>query len=428
MTSVLALLGGMATCLASPIIPKFGRPTLSRTFLPVLLFAVVVAATPSIPAEAETATVTMAYLGRKPAAPSSADALTRLDEPPADLGIAGAMQGVADDNTTGRFLGQTFEVKDARVAPDGDPKAAFRQLVTDGLRLILADLPATDLLAVADLPEARNVTLFNVRSGDDGLRAANCRANILHTAPSRAMLADALIEYFVLKKWPNVFLVTGPTEGDRAYAAAIKKSITKFRAHLVTEKAWTYAPGAKRSDTGHYSEASQAAEFTQGVDYDMLVVADEDDEFGDYLSYATTLPRPVAGTHGLIPSSWSQPHQEWGATQLQNRFLNSAHRPMTSLDYQAWLAVRAVGEAASRSNSTDPAQIIQYMQGDQFELPGYKGEPLSFRSWDGQMRQAILLSDSHALVSVSPQPGFLHPTTGLDTLGVDRPESQCHAR
>jgi hypothetical protein len=27
---------------------------------------------------------------------------------------------------------------------------------------------------------------------------------------------------------------------------------------------------------------------------------------------------------------------------------------------------------------------------------------------------------------VSPQDGFLHPVTTLDTLGYDRPETKCH--
>jgi ABC transporter substrate binding protein (PQQ-dependent alcohol dehydrogenase system) len=383
------------------------------------------AAAPTTVGVASPMTVHIGYLGQSRPAPASS---ANLDPLPTDEGYDGAVQAIADDNTTGQFVGQRFEIKDARVPADGDVRAAFETLIGEGQRLILADLPAASLLALADLPEAKDVTLFNVGSEDDDLRGTNCRANVLHTAPSRAMLADALVQYLILKKWQDVFLVVGPTDADHAYAAAIKRSITKFRAHLVAEKAWTFAPGAKRADSGHYAVAAQVAEFTQGVSYDILVVADEDDEFGDYLSYATVLPRPVAGTQGLVPSAWSRPHQEWGATQLQNRFLQRFSRPMTNRDYGAWLAVRAIGEAATRSGSTAPRQIDGYMRSDPFELPGYKGEALSFRSWDGQMRQAILLSDSHVLVSVSPQAGFLHPSSGLDTLGMDRPESQCHVR
>jgi ABC transporter substrate binding protein (PQQ-dependent alcohol dehydrogenase system) len=349
-----------------------------------------------------------------------------LDAPPADEGIAGARLGIDDDNTTGRFTGQQFALDEEQVPEGGDVAAGFRHLIGGGLRLVVTDLPKAALLAVADLPEAKDVTLFNAAASDDDLRAENCRANLLHTLPSRAMLADALIEYLLAKQWPRIFLVTGPSEADRAEAAALKHAITKFQARLVVEKPWTYQPGARRSDTGHYSIAAEVARFTQGVSYDVLVVADEGDEFGDYLSYATYDPRPVAGTHGLIAAAWARPHQEWGATQLQNRFLALAKRWMTSRDYAAWLGVRAIGEAATRAQSTDTAKLMAYMRGDKFELAGYKGLPLSFRPWDGQMRQAILLFDSRALVSVSPQPQFLHQFSTLDTLGIDRPESKCH--
>jgi hypothetical protein len=41
------------------------------------------------------------------------------------------------------------------------------------------------------------------------------------------------------------------------------------------------------------------------------------------------------------------------------------------------------------------------------------------------MRQPILIAGPRMLVSVSPQPGFLHRGSELDTLGVDREESRC---
>jgi ABC transporter substrate binding protein (PQQ-dependent alcohol dehydrogenase system) len=66
------------------------------------------------------------------------------------------------------------------------------------------------------------------------------------------------------------------------------------------------------------------------------------------------------------------------------------------------------------------------MRGKDFDLAGFKGAKLTFRDWDGQLRQPVLLADDRSLVSVSPQPGFLHPDTELDTLGIDRPETKCH--
>jgi hypothetical protein len=41
------------------------------------------------------------------------------------------------------------------------------------------------------------------------------------------------------------------------------------------------------------------------------------------------------------------------------------------------------------------------------------------------MRQPILLAEARTLVSVSPQEGFLHEVSTLDTMGYDRPDTTC---
>jgi ABC transporter substrate binding protein (PQQ-dependent alcohol dehydrogenase system) len=351
--------------------------------------------------------------------------LTYLDQPPEDEGIQGARLGVADNNTTGHFTGQSFELTERVVAEDGDIAAAFRDLTERNIHLVVTDLAAPELLSLASLPEAGPATIFDTGAPDDRLRGADCRANLLHLLPSRAMLADALVQYLVTKRWSNLLLVVGRGQGDQELAADFRHAAQKFQAHIVEEKPWTFVPGARRTDTGHFAIQAEVARFTQGIRYDVLAVADEEDEFGDQLSYRTFDPRPVAGTQGLVPSAWARPHEQWGATQLQERFLRQAKRWMTDRDYAAWMAVRAIGEAATRAKSADPVAVSAYLRGDRFELAAYKGARLSFRSWDGQLRQPILLADARSLVSVSPQPGFLHQFSELDTLGIDKPETKC---
>jgi ABC transporter substrate binding protein (PQQ-dependent alcohol dehydrogenase system) len=351
--------------------------------------------------------------------------LSYLDQPPDDEGIQGARLGIDDNNTTGRFTGQSFALTEAIVREEDDLAAGFRQLAAKGVHLVVTDLAASQLLSVAGMPEGQGVTFFNTGSADDRLRGEDCRANILHLLPSRAMLADALVQYLVAKRWQDLLLVVGHGEGDREFAADIRHAALKFQARIVQEKPWTFVPGARRTDTGHFAIQAEVARFTQGISYDVLVVADEGDEFGDDLSYRTFDPRPVVGTQGMVPIAWARPHEQWGATQLQERFLHQAKRWMTDRDYAAWMAVRAIGEAATRSKSVDPGAIASFIRGDRFELAAYKGARLSFRSWDGQLRQPILLADARSLVSVSPQPGFLHQFSELDTLGIDKPETKC---
>lgn len=354
---------------------------------------------------------------------------TFLDPPPENEGIAGARLGMEENATTGRFTGQRFMLEERLVR---DPEAvieAFRDLAALGIRLVLAELPAELLLRAADLPEAATATLLNVAAPDDSLRNEECRANTLHLPPSRAMLADALVQYLVVKRWRNLFLAVGPGEGDRLYAEAIRRAARKFGARIVADRPWTHQPGAQRTDTGHLSIAAEAARFTQGASsHDVIVVADEAGWWGDSLAYRTTEPRPVAGTQGLTPTIWARPHEQWGATQLQRRFHSRAGRWMTPRDHAAWLAARAIGEGATRTRSTDPATVAAYLRDPRFELAGFKGTRLTFRDWDGQLRQPVLLAEPRALVSVSPQPGFQHQFSELDTLGTDRPETRCRAR
>jgi ABC transporter substrate binding protein (PQQ-dependent alcohol dehydrogenase system) len=324
-----------------------------------------------------------------------------------------------DNETTGRITRQVFKLVEESVAPGEDPLPAFERLVADGSSVLVLDLPGDALVRVADAAKGRDLLLFNAGAPDDRLRGADCRDNLLHVAPSRAMLTDALAQYLVWKRWRRWFLITGRSERDRLYADALRRSAHKFGARIVADKKWEFGADARRT------AQAEVPVFTQGAEHDVVVVADEPGEFGDLIPYRTWEARPVAGTQGLTASAWHATQEQWGATQFQNRFQRLAGRPMRALDYSMWAAVRAVGEAATRTRSTELEAIRAYLRSPAFELAAFKGVPLTFREWDWQLRQPITLSHPASLVSVSPQAGFLHQRTPLDTLGADRPESAC---
>jgi ABC transporter substrate binding protein (PQQ-dependent alcohol dehydrogenase system) len=373
-------------------------------------------------APARAADVTIGYLGRQE---PPREPLSFVEPALEDEGLQGAQLSIKDNATTGRLLGQNFTLDEVIVPEDGDPAAAARELLGRGVKLIVSDLPADALLAVADLPEAGDALILNARARDDGLRRDKCRANVLHTMPSRAMLADALGQYLIFKRWTRWFLVEGPGEGDKKFADAIRRTAKRYNAKIVEDKPWTFETGNRRTDSGAVNERDAIQGFTQVSDYDILIVADEEDQFGEYLPDRTARPRPVAGTQGLTPTAWSRVTENWGATQLQRRFERQADRGMTERDHTVWLAVRTIGEAATRTGSADPKTIEGFIRSPDFALGGFKGQPLSFRSWDGQMRQPVLITNPRMLVSVSPQEGFLHQVTELDSLGDDKPETQC---
>lgn len=353
-------------------------------------------------------------------------ALSALDIPPEDIGIAGANVAIDDNNTTGSFMGQRFTLDTVTLAPGEDVMAPAKKMLADGIHYIVTDLSPADTLAVADLAETEDALVLNAGATDDRLRNDDCRANLLHTAPSRAMLTDGLAQYLMWKQWREWALVEGEHENDQLFAEALKRSATKFGAQIVAEKTFEDRGGARATDSGQALVQRQIPVFLQDLpDHDVVIVADESEVFGTYVPWRTWVPRPVAGTAGLVPGSWHPASEQWGGAQIQNRFEDASGRRMESKDMQVWTAIRVIGEAASRTNSTEPEKLDSFIKSPDFTVAAFKGQRLTFRDWNWQLRQPVLLGTESSVVTSSPQEGFLHQVSELDTLGYDRPESTC---
>lgn len=371
---------------------------------------------------ADLITIKIAYIGRA----EKAATISLVDIPPTNDGLAGVRLAVRDNNTTGKFLNQNFVLEDAQVKVGADLTPIMSEFADRGFVFFIVDLPADSLLKVADRARERGLVVFNAGAIDDRLREEDCRANVVHTAPTRSMLADGLAQYLVVKRWLRWLLVVGSHDVDKLFGEALRRSAVRFGAKIVQQRTFEDMGGARRTDSGLVQIQRQMPVFTQSApEYDVLVAADESDVFASYLPYRTRDPRPVAGSAGLIPKSWDAAHDQWGANQLQNRFMQMFSRRMTALDMQAWSAARAIGEAAAQTASGDVSTIFSYIKGPEFALAAFKGQKLTLRDWNLQLRQPILLADGRTIVSVSPQDGFLHQHSELDTLGFDRPETKC---
>ena len=145
------------------------------------------------------------YLGRQepPHQP-----LSLLDAEIEDFGIPGSKLGLKDNQTTGKFLNHSYRLEQVTVGEDEDLAARFRELLAAGKKLFVADLKAPDLETIAGI--GQQVLIFNIRSKDDALRNEKCHTNLLHLAPSRAMLADALMQYLSWKRWKRLTLPGKP--------------------------------------------------------------------------------------------------------------------------------------------------------------------------------------------------------------------------
>jgi ABC transporter substrate binding protein (PQQ-dependent alcohol dehydrogenase system) len=366
--------------------------------------------------------IAIGYLRRAGVKPT----LSMVEQPAENDGVAGARLAIDDNNTTGKFLNQHFTLEEFRLKDGDDAANAAVALADRNIAFIITDLPADSLLKAADALRGRGAVLFNAGAIDDRLREEDCRANVIHVAPTRSMLADGLAQYLVWKQWKRWLMVVGSHDEDRRFAEALRRSAARFGAKIVQERVFEDTGGARRTDSGVTLIQRQMPVFTQQAPvYDILVAADESEVFASYLPYRTWDPRPVAGSAGLVPRSWDAAQDQWGAVQMQNRFLKLNSRRMTALDMQAWTAARMIGEAVARVNSSDRKTVLDFLKGPDFSIAAFKGQRLTLRAWNLQLRQPILLVDGRMVVSVSPQEGFLHQVSELDTLGVDQPETKC---
>ena len=351
--------------------------------------------------------------------------ISRFDERPEDIAFAGAELATQDNATTGQFLGHTYELITAATDVDGID-TTLADLRTAGANIIVVSARADEVLKIADA--APDALVLNAGASDTRLRDVECRANLLHATPSDAMRADAVAQFASWKKWSRWFLVHGSNPADQRLADEYRRAATKFGLKIVEEREILDTGGSRRADTGHVQVQRQIPVLLQGATrHDMVVAADASDVFAPYLPFHLWDPRPVMGSGGLRPVSFNPATESWGGTQFQSRFEKLAERYVTEADYDAWVALRAVGEAVVRTSSAEVETLRGFMLSDAFELAAFKGQPVTFRNWNGQLRQPILLFDGRINASVSPQEGFLHQFSVLDSLGLDAPETKCTA-
>jgi ABC transporter substrate binding protein (PQQ-dependent alcohol dehydrogenase system) len=263
------------------------------------------------------------------------------------------------------------------------------------------------------------------------LREADCRPRLLHSLPSERMRADALAQTLAAQRWGQVLLLSGPSADDARRAEVARKSIARYGLKIVAAKAF------KQSADPRERDQANPRLLTAGNNYDAIWVVDSDGEFARSLPYRSVLPRPVVGDAGLTALAWHAQFERFGAPQVSRRFAKASGRPMVAADWSAWIAGRAVVGAALASAGLGPvtgkasvgaanAGFARALADN--EVDGSKGIALSFRPWDGQLRQPLLLTDGQGVVASAPVDGILHPKNNLDTLGADAPEKLCKSR
>ena len=347
--------------------------------------------------------------------------LSNVIEEPKDSGLRGIELAIKDSQKASMFSNQNFILHKSISRDEKYLIKSFEDFIKKSNNNAYIILNTSDILfdKLLNNPLSKNALIINSTNTSTKFRKEICRKNTFHTIASDAMLYDGLIQFLIKRNWKEWLLIKGTTKEDKKIELAIKRAAKRFGGKIVEEKTWTFNSDIRRK------AQSEMPSFTQSKKHDVVLVSDYYGDFSQYIYFNTWTPRPVAGSAGLTPVTWHKVIESWGAAQLQSRFERLTSRWMNSKDYASWVAVRTIVTAVGKTRTDDIKTNISFMHSDKFELGAYKGRKLTFRDYNGQLRLPISMVHPKALVSTSPQVGFLHPITDLDTLGIAPHEMQC---
>lgn len=332
--------------------------------------------------------------------------------------FAGAQLALKEISFHGVELGISFDLQHAIARQPQQLATKISELYATGIRFFLLDLPAAELSALANTQRDKDIVLFNVSAYETSLRQTQCQANLFHTLPSHAMLSDALGQYLISRKWRNVLLLEGPLEEDKLLSASFSASAKRYGLNLTDRRPFVLSNDPRERDKNNVALISNG-------DHDVIYIADSQGEFARSTPYQTLNPNLIVGSEGMTASAWHWAWDRHGAPQLEKRFEKKNKRPMTNTDWAAWMAVKAIAGAIQSTKSTELNTITRHLTSADNLLDTFKGYASSFRPWNNQLRQPILLTTHNWVVERAPIKGFLHQTNNLDTLGIDQRTTQC---
>jgi ABC transporter substrate binding protein (PQQ-dependent alcohol dehydrogenase system) len=297
-------------------------------------------------------------------------------------------------------------------------KQLIAQAEKNGAIAIVTDWPLALIQGVANQTK---LAILSTRDTSDSLREAQCAANVFHLAPSQRMQNDSVAQWLVQRKWSKVLLLAGPEAADQAQTTAVTETLKRYGLKAIATRPFKLSADPRERDLAN------PLLLTGGIDYDVVWVVDNQGDFARQLPYRTALARPVVGSAGLVAETWHRSFDRYGAPQLSRRFLRTHKRPMSGSDWAAWAAAKVVLQALTKSPKVTGETLKALLTQTDFDIDGFKGTKLSFRPWDRQLRQPLLLTDGQAVLQTAPLEGFLHPTNNLDSIGADQAEKKCKA-
>jgi ABC-type branched-subunit amino acid transport system substrate-binding protein len=332
----------------------------------------------------------------------------------ADLG-RGAALGVEDANALATLFGKRLKLQ-TETAGEGAALQAGRALSRAGALAIVGGAGPAMGEALEALA-ADGTVVLNVGAPDDRLRGERCDRHAFHVFPSIAMYVDALalvlIERRQLMRWA---LATDGSPRGAEIEAAARRSVARRNGTVISD----------------------------GSAADVLLLAMQDSSVRAAVARATGQGRAAdriagvgdAGLHlladqpaGLWSVAWHHDLERFSGRELNSRFRRRQNAAMVGVSWAAWAALKLIGEGAVRGGASDGPALINFLESAP-PFDGHKGDALTFRKWDHQLRQPLyVIGPRKREASGAPSDPFTviadTGTANLDALGTPMAESRC---
>ena len=364
--------------------------------------------------------------------------------------VTGAELAAEEANYVAGAFGKVVRVLAEKASSPDEAERQVSKLVRQGkVRAILGGGDDPLCLAIQEATTRQGVVYLNTMSASEVLRGARCSGLTFHVEGSRAMYADAIGQWLVRRaKQPLWAFLTADTEAGGEMERLAERALRRQGGTAVAREVVPASARDYRAAIARVAKAGPDALIINLTGPPLLTALAQFTELG--------LPVQVAGTAmqatefwqaepaklaGVWPALWFYGLVRYSGRELNKRLAAALDHPAESHAWASYLAVKAVWEAVLRSGAEDTAGLVSFLEKGE-GVDGHKGQPLTFRPWDHQLRQPLAVLrcqvpaadknrwDIFELLGDVP----LRGTPGkdldeiLDSLGLSEAESTCRFR
>jgi len=324
-------------------------------------------------------------------------------------GEAARMAAILADDRVGdqaSRAGLTLEVLLAS-SPSSDAahRAASRLVATEEVHALVGGIGAGQASAIADVAAGAGIPFLNVGSSSDTLRTTYCGTSVFHLEASGAMYVDAMVAHHAADGPRAWYVVHESTADGVALGARALEAVARHDPTGTVEGSVAVVPeqpvyigellDIERSDADTIlvllEARDQIAFLGQqedvGVDALSVCFPDSISQTRDYMAAS----RRVAPRHSPSTrfAAWDVTLRDHGADVLNDRFTSRWGEVLNPTGWATYSAIEMLTSVALAADDVDPSAIAAALADPTATFDMMKGVPMSFRSWDHQLRQPM---------------------------------------